>query len=242
LAVVSALVLAVGLLLQSSYYDRLNDDLPFALLYLVPIACLTLITGTVLLLSRSGFRGVAGFLVGIAVTSPWGLAVLIAASVQGHVNDSYPGLWTMLTGLALLLAAGCVAAVSAHRAGVARTAWQRPDRWTATTLVIAVGGAAWLFSWSLYLPAELAFAFGVVTAALAIVVPIWVMCLHPRQFALAVAIGWTAGGLFIGLSLWEAAIELGVTWIGPLGFVPALLAVVAFTAVDRGPSDQPLTR
>jgi caspase domain-containing protein len=239
LAVLSGLVLFVGLLLASSYGDRLDEDLPFALWYLIPIACLTLITGAVLLFTRGG----AGFFAGMAATSPWGVAVLVAASVEGHVNDSYPGVWTLSAGLTLLLVAGCVAAWSAHRSGAAPTAWRRPDRWSGATLAIALVGAFWLYGWSFDQPSGLGFALGVVPPILVVVVAIWAMFLHPRQFAFAMAVGWLTGGLFVGLALTEAAIEQeGGTWIGSLGFFTALLAVVASTGVSRNPSDQPLTR
>ncbi|MEO6082434.1 MAG: caspase family protein [Umezawaea sp.] len=239
LAVLSGLVLFLGMLLASSYDDRLDEDLPFALWYLIPIACLTFITGAVLLFTRGG----AGFFAGMAATSPWGLAVLIAASVEGDVNDSYPGVWTLSAGLTLLLVAGCVAAWSAHRSGAARTAWRRPDRWSGTALAITVVGAVWLYGWSFDRPSDLVFALGVMPPILAVVVAARTVCLHPRQFALAVAVGWLVGGLFVGLALTEAAIEQeGGTWIGSLGFFAALLAVVASTGVSRNPSDQPLTR
>jgi hypothetical protein len=235
LAVVSGLVLLLGLVLPSSYDDRLDEDLPFALVYLVPVTCLVVAAGLVLLLGRN----VAGFLAGLAVTSPWGAAVLITSLAGGHVDADHPGGWTLLADLVLLLLAGWVALVSAHRAGAVRVAWRRPDRPTSVALVIAGIGAARLFGWGLYLPAELVFAVGVLPAVLLIAVPVWVMCL--RRFALAVVIGWAAAGLVIGLSLVEAAFELEVTWLRPLGVFPALLAVIAATAVDRESSDQPVT-
>lgn len=237
LAVVSGLLLLLGLVLPSSYDDRLDEDLPFALVYLVPVTCLVVAAGLVLLLGRN----VPGFLAGLAVASPWGAAVLITSLAGGHVDADYPGGWTLLAGLVLLLLAGWVALVSAHRAGAVRTAWHRPDRPTSVALVIAGIGASWLFNWGLRLPAELVFAVGVLPAVLLIAVPVWVMCLRPRRFALAVVIGWAAAELVIGLSLVEAAFELEVTWLGPLGVFPALLAVIAATAVDRESSDQPVT-
>jgi hypothetical protein len=195
----------------------------------------------VLLFARGGFRGAAGFLAGVAVTSAWGIPLLVTATVNANVNNTYPGVWTALAGLALLFVAGVVAVVAAHRDGAVRTVWHRPDRISGTALAVAVVGASWLYFyyWNLSVPSDRLFAFVVVPALLAAVVPVWTTCLRPRQFALAVAIGWTAGGLFVGLSLWEAAIEMEVGWAGVLGFFAALLAAVTSAAVD--PSDQPLT-
>jgi hypothetical protein len=142
-------------------------------------------------------------------------------------------MWVELAGFALLLAAGCLAAVSARRTGRVGTARHQVDGWLLARLVVAVVSTFLWFTWTTRLDVGFVVALSVLPELVALAVQVSSLFLVPRRFALALLGGWAAGTLFVVGSMWTLATQAGTNRSDLLPFLGSVPIVLALAVAEH---------